>query len=125
MRHLSESICGPQTSPSSTEVIDLTSDEEDEYVTSSSIIDLSDTDVEDDIVDLLGGPIKIPIVVREESIVPETPPPQEVMERLRTPIIEEDVCAADREADLLVREGRALPEYGEAPNYVDALLYEE
>jgi len=101
------------------------SDKEDEYVTSSSIIDLSDTDVEDDIVDLLGGPIEIPIVEREELIVPETPPPQEVMERLRTPIIEEDVRVADREVDILVREGRALPEYEDAPDYVDAPLYEE
>jgi len=111
--------------PSTPEVINLTSDEEDEYVTSSSIIDLSDTDIEDDVVDLLGGPIEISIVEREELTVPETPPPQEVMERLRTPIIEEDVCAADREADILVREGRALPEYEDAPDYVDAPLYEE
>jgi len=81
--------------------------------------------VEDDIVDLLGGPIEIPIVEREELVVPETPPPQEVMERLRTPIIEEDVCAVDREVDLLVREGRALPEYEDAPDYVDVLLYKE
>jgi len=111
--------------PSTPEVIDLTSDEEDEYVTSSSIIDLSDTDVEDDVVDLLGGPIKIPIVEREESIVPETLPPQEVRERLRTLIVEEDVRVADREADILVREGRALPEYEDAPDYVDVPLYEE
>jgi len=111
--------------PSTPEVIDLTSDGKDEYVTSSSIIDLSDTDVEDDVVDLLGGPIEIPIVEREESIVPETPPPQEVMERLRTPIVEEDVRVADREADILVREGRALPKYEDAPDYVDAPLYEE
>jgi len=110
---------------STPEVIDLTLDEEDEFVTSSSVIDLSDTDVEDDVVDLLGGPIEILIVERDELVVPETPPPQEVMERLRTPIIEEDVHAADREADLLVREGRALPEYEEAPDYVDAPLYEE
>jgi len=76
-------------------------------------------------VDLLGGPIEIPIVEREESIVLETLPPQEVMERLRTPIIEQDVRAAHREADILVREGRALPEYEDAPHYVDAPLYEE
>jgi len=111
--------------PSTPEVIDLMSDEEDEYVTSSSIIDLSDADVEDDVVDLLGGPIEIPIVEREESIVPETPPPQEVMERLRTPIVEEDVRVVDREVDILVREGRALPKYEDAPDYVDAPLYEE
>ena len=110
---------------STPEVINLTSDEEDGYVTSSSVIDLSDTDVEEDVVELLGGPIEIAIEEREESVVLEAPPPQEVMERLRTPIIEEDVCAADREADLLVREGRALPEYEEAPDYVDAPLYEE
>ena len=110
---------------STPEVIDLTSDKEDEYVMSSSVIDLSDTDVEDDVVDLLGGPIEIPIVEREELIVPETPPLQEVMERLRTLIVEEDVHVVDREVDLLVREGRALPEYEEAPDYVDAPLYEE
>ena len=109
---------------STPEVIDLTLDEEDEFVTSSSVIDLSDTDVEDDVVDLLGGPIEIPIVERDESVVPETPPPQEVMERLGTPIIEEDVRVA-READLLVREGRALPEYEDPPDYVDVLLYKE
>jgi len=109
---------------STPEVINLTLDEEDEYMTSSSVIDLSDTDVEDDVVDLLGGPIEIPIVERDESVVPETPPPQEVMERLGTPIIEEDVRVA-READLLVREGRALPEYEDPPDYVDVLLYKE
>jgi len=118
-------ICQENGDVPDTEVIDLTSDEEDEYVTSSSVIDLSDTDIEDDVVDLLGGPIEIPVVEREESIVPETPPPQEVMERLRTPIVEEDVRAADREVDILVREGRALPEYEDAPDYVDAPLYEE
>jgi len=44
---------------------------------SSSVIDLSDTDI----VDLLGGPIKVPIVAveRKDSVVPETP---EVMEML-------------------------------------------
>jgi len=106
-------------------VIDFTLDEEDEYVMLSSVIDLSDTDIEDGIVDLHGGPIKIAIEEREELVVLETPPPQEVMERLRTPITEGDIHAADREADLLVREGRALPEYEAAPNYVDAPLYEE
>ena len=111
--------------PSTPEVIDLTLDEEDEYLTSSSVIDLSDTDMEDDVVDLLGGPIEIPIVERDESAVPETPPPQEVMERLRTPIIEEDVRVVDKEADLLVREGRAVPEDEDAPDYVDVPLYEE
>jgi len=39
----------------------------------SSVIDLSDTDIEDDIVDLFGGPIKTTIEEREESVVPETP----------------------------------------------------
>jgi len=110
---------------STPEVINLTSDEEDGYVTSSSVIDFSDTDVEDDVVDLLGGPIEILIVERDESVVLETPPPQEVMERLRTLIIDEDVRVADREVDLPVREGRALPEYEDAPNYVDAPLYKE
>jgi len=106
--------------PSTPEVIDLTLDEEeDEYVTSSSVIDLSDTDVEDDIVDLLGGPIEVQ-VEREDTRVPETPPPQEVMEALRsTPIREEDNREANRTADLLVRAGLALPEYEEAPEYTE------
>jgi len=101
-------------------VIDLTLDEEeDDYVTSSSVIDLSDTDVEDDVVDLLGGPIEIQ-VEREDTRVPETPPPQEVMEALRsTPIREEDNREANRAADLLVRAGLALPEYEEAPEYTE------
>jgi len=113
--------------PSTPEVIDLTSDEEEECVTSSSVIDLSDTDVEDDVVDLLGGPIEVPIVEwREDDVVPETPPPQEVMEALRsTPIREEDNREANRAVDLLVRSGMALPEYEDAPKYVDAPLYEE
>jgi len=106
--------------PSSPEVIDLTLDkEEDEYVTSSSVIDLSDTDVEDDVVDLLGGPIEVQ-VEREDMRVPETPPPQEVMEALRsTPIREEDNREANRAADLLVRAGLALPEYEDAPEYFE------
>ena len=107
--------------PSTPEVIDLTSDEEDDYVTSSSVIDLSDTDVEDDVVDLLGGPIEVPVVEwRDDDVVPETPPPQEVMEALRsTPIREEDNREANRAADLLVRAGLALPEYEDAPGYYD------
>jgi len=106
--------------PSTPEVIDLTLDEEEEdYVTSSSVIDLSDTDVEDDVVDLLGGPIEIQ-VEREDTRVPETPPPQEVMEALRsTPIREEDNQEANRAADLLVRAGLALPEYEDAPEYFE------
>jgi len=106
--------------PSTPEVINLTLDEEeDDYVTSSNVIDLSDTDVEDDIVDLLGGPIEIQ-VEREDMRVPETPPPQEVMEALRsTPIREEDNREANRAADLLVRVGLALPEYEEAPEYTE------
>jgi len=105
--------------PSTPEVIDLTSDEEDDYVTSSSVIDLSDTDVEDDVVDLLGGPIEVQ-VEREDTRVPETPPPQEVMEALRsTPIREEDNQEANRAADLLVRAGLALPEYEDAPEYFE------
>jgi len=106
--------------PSTPEVIDLTLDEEeDEYVTSSSVIDLSDTDVEDDVVDLLGGPIEVQ-VEREDTMVPETLPPQEVMEALRsTPIREEDNREANRAADLLVRVGLALPEYEDAPEYFE------
>jgi len=104
--------------PPTPEVINLTLDEEeDEYVTSSSVIDLSDTDVEDDVVDLLGGPLEVQ-VEREDTRVPETPPPQEVMEALRsTPIREEDNREANRAVDLLVRAGLALPEYEEAPVY--------
>jgi len=105
--------------PSTPEVIDLTSDEEEDYVTSSSVIDLSDTDVEDDVVDLLGGPIEVQ-VEREDTRVPDTPPPQEVMEALRsTPIREEDNREANRAADLLVRAGLALPEYEDAPEYFE------
>jgi len=44
---------------------------------------------------------------------------------LRAPIVEEEVCVADREADILVREGRALPKYEDAPDYVGAPLYKE
>jgi len=102
--------------PSTPEVIDLTLDEEeDDYVTSSSVIDLSDTDI----VDLLGGPIEVQ-VEREDTRVPETPPPQEVMEALRSTLIrEEDNREANRAADLLVRAGLALPEYEEAPEYTE------
>jgi len=121
---LEDALCRVQEEPprpSTPEVIDLTLDgeEEDEYVTSSSVIDLSDTDVEDDIVDLLGGPIEVQ-VEREDTRVPETPPPQEVMEALRsTPIREEDNREANRTADLLVRAGLALPEYEDAPAYFE------
>jgi len=106
--------------PSTPEVINLTLDEEeDEYVTSSSVIDLSDTDIEDDVVDLLGGPIEVQ-VEREDTRVLETPPPQEVMEALRsTPIREEDNWEANCVADLLVRAGLALPKYEEAPEYTE------
>jgi len=42
------------------------------------------------------------------------------MEALRnTPIREEDNREANREADLLVRAGLALPEYEDAPGYFD------
>jgi len=120
---LEDALCRVQEEPprpSTPEVIDLTLDEEeDDYVTSSSVIDLSDTDVEDDVVDLLGGPIEIQ-VEREDTRVPETPPPQEVMEALRsTPIREEDNREANRAADLLVRAGLAMPEYEEAPEYTE------
>jgi len=106
--------------PPTPEVIDLTLDEEeDEYVTSSSVIYLSDTDVEDDVVDLLGGPIEIQ-VEREDTRVLETPPPQEVMEALRSTLIrQEDNREANCEADLLVRAGLALPEYKDAPKYFE------
>ena len=121
---LEDALCRVQEEPprpSTPEVIDLTLDgeEEDEYVTSSSVIDLSDTDVEDDIVDLLGGPIEVQ-VEREDTWVLETPPPQEVMEALRSTLIrEEDNREANRTADLLVRAGLALPEYEDAPAYFE------
>jgi len=120
---LEGALCQVQEEPlrsSTPEVIDLTLDEEeDDYVTSSSVIDLSDTDVEDDVVDLLGGPIEVQ-VEREDTRVPETLPPQKVMEALRsTPIREEDNQEANHAVDLLVRAGLALPEYEEAPEYTE------
>jgi len=78
--------------------IDLTddSDEEDEVIL-----------VEDDDEELIGGPIEVEVQIRQE-----TPPSQELLEVLRsTPIREEDNAEYNREADLLVRAGMALPEY--------------
>jgi len=50
-----------------------------------------------------------------ELVVPETPP-QEVMEVLRDMLIREEVnWEVNREANLLVRNGRALLEYEDAP----------
>jgi len=54
------------------------------------------------------------------SVVPETPPPQEVMEVLRdTPIREEDNREANWETNLLVHAGMVLPAYE------DTRLYKE
>ena len=72
---LEDALCRVQEEPP--RLSTPTSDKEEEYMMSSSVIDLSDTDI----VDLLGGPIKVPIVAveRKDSVVPETP---EVMEML-------------------------------------------
>ena len=114
------------------EVIDLTHDEPDP----PAVIDLTD-DSDDEEAVLIGGPLDRGRVVswaddqwdeRFGSLVPETPPPQEQMELMReTPIREVDNVEAGREADLLVRAGRALPEYvedGGLPPYGDAPAYE-
>jgi len=87
-------------------VIDLTNlsdDEEDEVLL-----------VEDDEESLIGGLIE----VDEVQVCQETPPSQELLEVLRLTLIREDDNAEyNREADLLVRVGLALPEYEEPPEY--------
>jgi len=86
-------------------VIDLTglSDDEEDKVLM----------VEDDEESLIGGPIEDEVQIRQE-----TPPSQELLEALRlTPIRDEDNAEYNREADLLVRAGLALPEYEDPPEY--------
>jgi len=69
--------------------------------------------VEDDNEEIISGPIEV-----EVQVCQETPPSQELLEVLRlTPIREEDNVEYNREADLLVRVGMALPEYEDPPAY--------
>jgi len=84
------------------------------------VIDLTDlSDDEEDkglLMDeeIIGGPIEMD----EVQIHQETPPSQELLEALRlTPIRDEDNAEYNREADLLVRAGLALPEYEDPPEY--------
>jgi len=84
------------------------------------VIDLTDlSDDEEDeglLMDeaMVGGPIEFEGV----DIRQETPPSQELLEALRlTPIRDEDNAEYNREADLLVRAGLALPEYEDPPEY--------
>jgi len=84
------------------------------------VIDLTDlSDDEEDeglLVDeeMVGGPIELD----EVQIRQEMPPSQELLEALRlTPIRDEDNAEYNREADLLVRAGLALPEYEDPPEY--------
>ena len=103
------------------EVIDLTDDSDE--AGPPPVIDLTDDSDDDEEAVLVGGPLDWGRLVewaddrwdqRLGSIVPETPPPQEQMELMReTPIREQDNAEASRAADLLVRAGRALPEYVE------------
>ena len=69
--------------------------------------------VEDDDKELIGGLIEVEVQVRQEM-----PPSQELLEALRLTLIrEEDNAEYNREADLLVRAGMALPEYEDPPAY--------
>jgi len=86
------------------------------------VIDLTDlSDDEEDVTlleendeEMIGGPIEFDGV----QIRQETPPSQELLEALRlTPIRDEDNAEYNREADLLVRAGLALPEYEDPPEY--------
>ena len=96
------------------QVIDLTGEREE-----GEIIDLTDDDV-------VGGPLD-PGRVRSPAIdnlriVNSPGPSYEDMERVRenagSPIPYDPNPDATREADLLVREGRALPEYEDPPPYM-------
>jgi len=86
------------------------------------VIDLTDlSDDEEDVTlleesdeEMIGGPIEL----GEVQIRQETPPSQELLEALRlTPIRDEDNAEYNREVDLLVRAGLALPEYEDPPEY--------
>jgi len=80
------------------------------------LTDLSDDEEEEGLLveddeEMVGGPLEVQVRI-------ETPPPQELLEALRmTPINEEETVEYNREADLLVRAGMALPEYEEPPEY--------
>jgi len=90
----------PGPPPVVIDLTDLSDDEEDEGL-------LMDKEV-------IGGPIELD----EVQIRQETPPSQELLEALRlTPIRDEDNAEYNREADLLVRAGLALPEYEDPPEY--------
>jgi len=92
----------PGPPPVVIDLTDLSDDEEDEALL-----------VEDD-EELVGGPLELD----EVMIRQETPPSQELLEALRlTPIRDEDNAEYNREADLLVRAGLALPEYEDPPEY--------
>jgi len=92
----------PGPPPVVIDLTDLSDDEEDKALL-----------VEDD-EEMIGGPIEL----GEVQIRQETPPSQELLEVLRlTPIRDEDNAEYNREADLLVRAGLALPEYEEPPEY--------
>src|SRR6201999_4278471 len=97
------------------QVIDLTTEREE-----GEIIDLTDED------DVVGGPLD-PGRVRSPAIdnlriVNSPAPSYEDMERVRenagSPIPYDPNPDATREADLLVREGRALLEYEDPPPYI-------
>jgi len=91
----------PGPPPVVIDLTDLSDDEEDEGLL-----------VDDE--EMIGGPIEL----GEVQIRQETPPSQELLEALRlTPIRDEDNAEYNREADLLVRAGLALPEYEDPPEY--------
>jgi len=93
----------PGPPPVVIDLTDLSDDEEEEVLM-----------VEDDEESLVGGPVEL----GEVQIRQETPPSQELLEALRlTPIRDEDNAEYNREADLLVRAGLALPEYEDPPEY--------
>jgi len=104
-RHLARAgRCPPTPVPGPPPVVidltDLSDDEEDVGLL-----------VEDD-EEMIGGPLD-GVQIRQE-----TPPSQELLEALRlTPIRDEDNAEYNREADLLVRVGLALPEYEDPPEY--------
>jgi len=104
---LARAGCPPTPVPGPPPVVidltDLSDDEEDEGIM-----------VEDDEESLVGGPIEeVGVQIRQE-----TPPSQELLEALRlTPIRDEDNAEYNREVDLLVRAGLALPEYEDPPEY--------
>jgi len=92
----------PGPPPVVIDLTDLSDDEEDEVLM-----------VEDDEESLIGGLIEDEVQIRQE-----TPPSQELLEALHlTPIRDEDNAEYNREADLLVRAGLALPEYEDPLEY--------